>query len=547
MRRSYGGAFRRPFFHGTERRLASLIGTDNIVYSPRPSVPCPHLSLGKYLMGKLEEHGNQEALMDIPTGRRMSFTQLRDAVIRVTSALSKLGIKKGDVVLVCSTNCLEFPVLCVAVLNLGAVFSPVNPASTVDDLQRQLELSQASCVVGGNGLTVNIDRASQGNTAMKIVFGCAEGWIPFSVLMEDDGRSYSHPEPVDPFQHMAFLSYSSGTTGLPKGVMLTHHNVLVNMMQFSQSFPTQAGEDKVLAYLPFYHAYGLIVKILNCLNGGLSMSIVPRFDESFLQTMSQERITILHLVPPVCVFMLKHPDIRQYDLSAIRAALCGAAPIGGDQVAEFRERFGIEDFIQGYGLTETSPLATIDCRPVRVGSVGQAMSSVTLKVVDLETGESLGPGQSGEICIKGPNVMAGYYRNPEATANAIKGDWLHSGDIGHFDEDGYFFVTDRVKELIKYKAQQVAPAELEGLLLTHPWVRDAAVIGVPDPEAGELPRAYVVLKPGVPSDVTAEAIKKFVDEKVTSFKRLRGGVGFLESIPKSPSGKILRRTLKSQL
>ncbi|XP_064600762.1 uncharacterized protein LOC135466938 [Liolophura sinensis] len=538
---------KRSFSRGVSLcRAARLITSDNHVHSPCEPMLVPRVSLGQHLMGCLEKYKDLEALVDIPTERRMSFSQLRDAVIRVTSALNKLGIKKGEVVSLCSLNCLEYVVLCVAVLNVGAVVSPINPASTPEDIARQMKICGAVAMVSGPQFIpmVNAGLSNNTNVKTKIVLGSSDGWLPFSSLMEDDGQAFSQPQDVDPEKDLAFLPYSSGTTGFPKSVMLTHANVLTNLIQFAQVFPPEAGVDRVLGYLPFFHAYGLNGKILYTLNGGTSLTIIPKFDENFLQTMHKEKITILHLVPPVCVYMIKNPSIKKHGLPFVKRVVSAAASLTKDTILEFEKVTGLTELGQGYGLTETSPVVTFDAPPTNYGSTGQLVFDTTIKVIDLKTGECLSAGQDGEICVKGPQVMAGYYGNPAATADALRGGWFHTGDVGHYDEEGYLYITDRVKELIKYKAQQVAPAELEGLLLTHPWVQDAAVIGVPDPEAGELPRAYVVIKPGATSDVTPEAVTSFVNGKVASYKKLRGGVHFIKQIPKSPSGKILKRELR---
>ncbi|XP_072050904.1 uncharacterized protein [Amphiura filiformis] len=349
---------------------------------------------------------------------------------------------------------------------------------------------------------------------------------------------------------VAFLLYSSGTTGLPKGVMLTHRNIVSNTFN-TLNTPGAASftpyVDCGLAVLPFYHVYGCVTISLASLKIGVKLVTLPQFEpEVFLKTIQDHKITIGYLVPPLVVFLTKHPMVDNYDLSSLKDVMCGAAPLGGELAAAFKKRLNLSYVRQGYGLTETSSPLTVGKRGITSpASAGVLLINTEAKIVDPLSGKSLPPGGQGELWARGPQIMKGYLKNPEATANCIDAEgWFHTGDIGYFAEDGQLFVVDRLKELIKYKGSQVAPAELEELLLTNPAVADAAVIGIPDEEAGELPKAFVVLK-GT-EQVTEEDIAKFVAGKVAPQKKLRGGVEFLETIPKSASGKILRRQLRDQ-
>jgi len=337
------------------------------------------------------------------------------------------------------------------------------------------------------------------------------------------------------------LPYSSGTTGLPKGVMLTHYNLIANLRQMDGLEYFHQG-DTLLCVLPLFHIYGLVVVLNMGLHQGATIVTMPRFDlEQFLSLIQKYRVTLSHIVPPIVLQLVRNPMVENYDLSSLKMIFSGAAPLGAELTRECMQRVGCS-IRQGYGMTETSPV-THSSPPnpddMKLGSVGTAAPNTECKLVDPASNEELGPNQEGELWVRGPQVMKGYLNNPEATARTIDGDgWLHTGDIGYADEDGHFFIVDRVKELIKYKGFQVAPAELEAILLSHPAVADAAVIPCVDEEAGEVPKAFVVLK----GEASAEEIMAFIAERVAPHKKIRY-LEFIPQIPKSASGKILRRVL----
>ena len=355
---------------------------------------------------------------------------------------------------------------------------------------------------------------------------------------------------IDPRQDIVALPYSSGTTGLPKGVMLTHRNLVANLCQCAgaEKFDAFKERDVIIALLPFFHIYGLVVTMLLTLAEGATIVSMPRFDlQQFLAILAKYRVTIAPLVPPIVLGIAKYPSLGEYDLSSLRLVFSGAAPLGEEVARSASARLGCP-VVQGYGMTEASPVThlspTYDA-PFKPGSIGHVVPSTEVKIVEVDTTREVsGPGQDGELWIRGPQIMKGYLNRPEETAASIDADgWYHTGDVGHVDDEGYFFIVDRTNELIKYKGLQVAPAELEALLLTHAAVLDAAVTRIPDEEAGEVPKAFVVLRPDeVSRAVTAEALMAFVAERVAPHKRIRS-VAFVEQIPKSPSGKILRRLL----
>jgi acyl-CoA synthetase (AMP-forming)/AMP-acid ligase II len=325
--------------------------------------------------------------------------------------------------------------------------------------------------------------------------------------------------------------------------MLTHRNLVANLIQAGPTSGAGAG-DVLIGCLPFFHIYGMQVTMNLGLRGGATIVTVPRFDlAQYLDLIEQNKATRLYVVPPIALALARHPSVEGRDLSSVDVILSGAAPLGAELTAQLGDRSGAT-VIQGYGLTETSPVThTLHLDADKPGSIGPPLLGTEVRVIDTETGEDLGDGERGELWIRGPQVMKGYLGNEEATANTIDADgWLHSGDIGVRDADGDFQIVDRLKELIKYNGFQVPPAELEALILGHPDVSDVAVVGVPDEEAGELPKAYVVAGS---EDLNTEELIAWVGERVAPQKRIRL-VELTDEIPKSPSGKILRRLLKDK-
>lgn len=512
-----------------------------IFRSPYPDVSIPEQSLTDFVFagaGRSED----PALVDGPSDRSLSFGALQTNVRKAAKGLSTRGLNKGDVVALYTPNVPEYAVAFHAVAAAGGINTTVNPLYTVEELARQLNDANARFLFTVPTFLDKAQAAAKESSVEEIfVLGEAEGATPFAALLDNDGDA--PVVAIDPSRDLVVLPYSSGTTGLQKGVMLTHRNIVANLVQSEVAFDGGLRSDDVqLGVLPFFHIYGMVVIMNLAIRLGAKVVTVPRFDlEQYLALTQKHKVTIGYVVPPIVLALAHHPVVDKYDLSSLRWLMSAAAPLGREAAQACADRLGCF-LLQGYGLTETSPVS--HCQPaiedkVRPGSVGSCVPNTETKIVDPVSGTELGVGEEGELWIRGPQVMKGYLNQPEATAAAIDDEhFFHSGDIGYADEDGYFFIVDRLKELIKYKGMQVAPAELEALLVSHPSISDAAVVPFPDEEAGEIPKAFVVVN----DDITGEAIQAFVAEHVAPHKKIRA-VELIDAIPKSASGKILRRVL----
>jgi acyl-CoA synthetase (AMP-forming)/AMP-acid ligase II len=511
-----------------------------ILRSPHPDVQIPDVPLHELVLAGAGRRADAAALVDGPSGRTLTYGQLAGGVGRMAAGLAARGFRKGDVFAIHSPNVPEYALAFYGVSAAGGVNTTISPLYTVDELAFQLNDAGARFL-----LTVPpfLDRAlaaaQQAGVEEVFVLGEGEGATPVASLLAAGDTPPAVD--IDPADDLVSLPYSSGTTGLPKGVMLSHRNLVANLAQSEPVLVSGEG-DRLIAVLPFFHIYGQVVLMATALWHGATLVSMPRFDlEDFLRILQEQRITHAFLVPPIVLALAKHPMVDKYDLSSLRFILSGAAPLDASLEQACGDRLAC-DVMQGWGLTETSPvLTTVAGAPggPRHGSVGVLLPNTELRVVDPATGADLGRNQTGELVVRGPQVMKGYLNNPQATADMLDPDgWLRTGDLGHVDDDGYVFVVDRVKELIKYKGLQVAPAELEAVLLAHPAIVDAAVVRSPDEEAGEVPKAFVVTR----TPLAAEEVMAFVAERVAPHKKVRR-VEFVDEIPKSLSGKVLRRVL----
>jgi acyl-CoA synthetase (AMP-forming)/AMP-acid ligase II len=509
--------------------------------SPLPDVEIPDVSLTTFVLGSAGERADEAALIDGPTGQVMTYGELDRATRRLAGGLQAKGFGRGDVLAIMAPNLPEYAVVFHGVALAGGTITTINPTYTEREIHHQLVDAGATLLVTVPGILETAGSAANGTRVTEVcVIGQADGAPSLDDWM---GDALEAQVPVDGDDVVA-LPYSSGTTGLSKGVMLTHRNLVANIAQTVA--PTQLGaDDVIIAVLPFFHIYGMQVLMNSGLSVGATIVTMPRFDlAQFLQLHQQHGVTRCFVAPPIVVALAKHPMVDDYDLSSVRQVFSGAAPLSAELAAEAGGRLGCE-VVQGYGMTELSPVSHVTpTGGFKPGSVGVTAPNTETLIVDPLTGDPVDGDADGEVWVRGPQVMAGYLNNPEATSTTIDADgWLHTGDIGHLDEDGHLYVVDRLKELIKFKGFQVAPAELEGVLLSHPAVADAAVVGLPHEEAGEVPVGFVVLKPG--RSASDEDILAFVAGEVASFKQLRQVV-FIDAVPKSASGKILRRVLREQ-
>jgi acyl-CoA synthetase (AMP-forming)/AMP-acid ligase II len=507
--------------------------------SPHPEVAIPETDVTSFVLEHAGERADEPALIEGPSDRTVTYAELERGIRALAAGLAARGFGKGDVLGVYMPNLPEYAIAFHGAASAGGMCMTVNPLYTADELTHQLQDSGARFLLTvGPFLETAKEAAGRAGTEEVFVIGEGDGATPFAELLGDPDQA---PEPeIDPAEDVAVLPYSSGTTGLPKGVMLTHRNLVANIEQALVPGPV-GPDDTLIGVLPFFHIYGMQVIMNTALRQGATVVTMPRFDlDQFLGLIEKHGVTRAYVVPPIALALAKHPAVDGHDLSSLEMIMSGAAPLGTELQDRVAERVGCVT-LQGYGLTETSPVT--HCNPlesVKPGSIGPLLPSTECRLVDPESGEDVGEGERGEVWIRGPQVMKGYLNNPEATAATVDDEgWLHTGDVGVVDSDGYFEIVDRLKELIKYKGFQVAPAELEALIVAHPEVQDVAVIGVADEEAGELPKAFVVPSGG---DFDAEAMMAWVAEQVAPQKRVRL-VETVEEIPKSPSGKILRRVL----
>lgn len=479
--------------------------------------------------------------------RAITFSEFDALSSQAAHGLLELGVRTGDRIGLLMPNCPEYEIAFWAGSKIGAILVPLNPSYTSREITFNVSEAGANVLIVHERLwpTVRSARAELRSVRWFVIVGEGADHESETCLWGRliEGKSTRSPDfPVDPDQVLA-LPFSSGTTGLPKGVMLTHRNLAINHIQFREAARLKPG-DALFVYLPMSHIYGVALMGMSMCTG-VTQIILERFDlESVARLTAEHGVTLLHVVPPILLALASAPDLDPAKFRTVRYFLNAAAPLVPEVARRVERRFGIP-VAQAYGMTESSPAthhSPLERDRMRMESVGVLVAHTEHRIVDLETGTTtLPPGETGELVVRGPQVMKGYWNAPEETARTIRDGWLYTGDIGYIDGDGYLYIVDRKKEMIKYRGFSIAPAEMEGVLMQHPDVADCAVVGVADPEHGELPKAFVVPKPGVQLDLNA--LDAFVAERAAGYKRIRV-FAVAQSIPRTPSGKILRRLLK---
>ncbi|KAL0722779.1 hypothetical protein Bca4012_037378 [Brassica carinata] len=530
--------------------------SDVIFRSKLPDIYIPnHLPLHDYIFQNISEFASKPCLINGPTGHVYTYSDVHVASRRIAAGFQKLGVNRNDVVMILLSNCPEFVLSFLAASFRGATATAANPFFTPAEIAKQAKASNSKLIVTETRYVDKIkDLQNDG-----VVIVCTDeepSPIPEGCLRFAELTQSTEIETVEiSSDDVVALPYSSGTTGLPKGVMLTHKGLVTSVAQQVDGDNPNLyfhSDDVILCVLPMFHIYALNSIMLCGLRVGASILIMPKFEINLLLELIQRcKVTVAPMVPPIVLAIAKSPETEKYDLSSIRVMKSGAAPLGKELEDAVSAKFPNAKLGQGYGMTEAGPVLAMSLGfakepfPVKSGACGTVVRNAEMKIIDPDTGDSLSKNKPGEICIRGHQIMKGYLNNPAATSETIdKEGWLHTGDIGLIDDDDELFIVDRLKELIKYKGFQVAPAELEALLIGHQDITDVAVVAMKEEAAGEVPVAFVVKSKD--SELSEDDVKQFVAKQVVFYKRINK-VFFVESIPKAPSGKILRKDLRAKL
>jgi len=498
-----------------------------------------------------QKYASKTALVDTSCDRRLTFAEYGSLVESLAHGLISAGLVPGEIVAVFLPNSWEFAITYHAATLAGGIPTLLNPSYREREIRYQLENSGAVFLITDSPLLEGVSLT--GLPALRRVFitrtqndrsGCED----FATLLRPTSAKF--PQSLQsPQETIAALPYSSGTTGLPKGVMLSHYNLVSNVYQIvGPNAEPLTADDTMLNFLPLYHIYGLTVALTLSLTVGLTLVLMPRFDiHKLCDLLIREGVTMLPVVPPAINAMCQAAEAGIFPKNnSVKWIKSGAAPLAPELARRLSNLTGIL-VNQGYGMTEASPVTHIGfCEPPemnRPASIGHPLALTECRIVDLE-GNDVAPGEPGELVLRGPQIMLGYWKEPRATAAALRDGWYYSGDIVRCDAEGFYYILDRSKEMIKYKGFPVAPAEVEAVLLEHAAVRDCGVVAKPDPAAGEIPCAFVVLREGfTPSDTLNKELCDFVADRLAHHKQPRE-VHFIEALPRTPSGKILRRELR---
>jgi len=518
----------------------------------RQHIDYPDLTMPQFLDRSAKNLPERDAV--IFAGVKLSYPTLAAMVNKIAAALADLGIKKGDRVAIMSPNCPQYIVGFMATLKLGAIVVQVNPMYVERELEHVLNDSEAETIIAYDAFyprIKNVQNVTQLKNVILFALGQPAGTADGSVLKAEELLMKYPPEftqvPVNMDEDVAVFQYTGGTTGVSKGAMLIHRNITANALQVAEWFEQlEYGNEKVLCVLPFFHSYGMTTAMNLSIIYAATMIVTPRFEiKQCLETIKAYKPTLFPGVPTMYIAINNYPNVQEYGINTIKGCISGSAPLPVE-VAETFERITEGLLVEGYGLSETSPVT--HCNPMlgkrKAGSIGIPLPDTDCKIVDLETGErELPPGEVGELCIKGPQVMKGYWNMPEETAKTLRNGWIYTGDIAKMDEEGYFYIVDRKKDMIIAGGYNIYPRDIEEVLFEHPKVLEAVVAGVPDPYRGETVKAFVVLKEG--QQATEEEIIEFCKANLAKYKVPRL-VEFRSELPKTTVGKILRRILREE-
>jgi len=532
----------------------------------------PEVPLFDLLRRTAEKYPNHTAL--IYFDREITYKELDLASDKFATALADLGVKKGDKVAIFLPNTPQFIMAYYGAIKIGAIDTAISPLYKEREVEHQLNDSEAETIVVLDLLYPIVEKVWEKTKLKRVIVTGLKDYMPSakaflgsllkkipSQKVERKPNIYFFTElinkypanppkvEINPKEDLVALQYTGGTTGISKGAMLTHMNLVSNAVMCDAWLRGTEADETFLAVLPLFHIYGMTTGMNAPIYLAGKSVLLPRFDTaSTFQAIQKHKVTVFCGAPTMYSMLLADPNLKKYNLTSVRFCVSGSAPLPPEVQKKFMEVIS-GALVEGYGLTESSPIT--HCNPldrsmktVKIGSIGLPWPDTDAKIMDMETGEKeLGIGETGELVVKGPQVMKGYWNMPEETAAVLKDGWLYTGDIGKMDEDGYFYITDRKKDLIKYKGYSVYPREIEDVLYEHPAVKLCGVIGKPDPVAGEIPKAFVVLKEGMTA--TEKEIMHFVNERVAPYKAIRE-LEFRKELPMTLVGKVLRRVLQEE-
>lgn len=550
--------------------MAEKLWLENYPREIPPTLSYDNKPLQSYLKETAEQYPDKTSIHFL--GKELSFKEVYESALKFANYLKDLGIKKGDRVAIMLPNTPQSVICYFGILFAGGIVVQTNPLYMERELQYQMQDSGAKAIITLDILFPRVSKVMPETNLEHIIVTAIKDYLPFPknliypfvqkkqyglvVKVEHAGNHHLLSEilkqspaddisiEIDPDHDLALLQYTGGTTGFPKGVMLTHSNLVSNVkMCTAWMYKCKRGEETVLGILPFFHVYGMTAVMILSVMEGYKMVLLPKFDaETTLKTIQKQRPTLFPGAPTIYIALLNHPDIHKYDLSSIDSCISGSAPLPVEVQEKFEQVTGGK-VVEGYGLTETSPVTHANFlwdKPRIKGSIGVPWPDTDSAILSLETGEPVEPNEIGEIAVKGPQVMKGYWNRPEETEMVFRNGWFLTGDLGYMDEKGYFYVVDRKKDMIIAGGFNIYPREVEEVLYEHEAVQETVVAGVPDPYRGETVKAYIVLKEGM--KVTEEELNEFARKHLAAFKVPRI-YEFRKELPKTAVGKILRRAL----